>query len=133
MAVLSQWGNRQPFLAPDRLTMKGSKQNIVVRIVLISVLLFCGLNMIHVDGKQSDMTATSGKKTFIIERGTVSYAAETEQRPAGDYKSGEQVKETPEGDLPIKETRDYMTPLRIVSVIAMSIFLVWYIRRKMKL
>jgi hypothetical protein len=133
MAVLSLWGNRQPFFTSDGQTMKRPEKSRVVKIILVSVLLLFGLIMIHVDVKQSDITATSGKKTFIMERSSVSYAAETEKQPAGDYKGGEQAKETTEGDLSTRETRDYVTPLRIISVIAMSIFLVWYIRRKLKL
>jgi len=126
-------GNRQPFFPSDGQTMQRPEKSRAVKIILVSVLLLFGLNMIHVDGKQSDITATSGKETFIMEKGAVSYAAETEKHPVGDYKGGEQVKETTEGDLSTKETRDYVTYLRIISVIAMSIFLVWYIRRKMKL
>lgn len=112
--------------------MKRSKKNIVVRIVLVSALLFCGLS-IHFDAKRSNITATSFKNTFIMEGGAVLYAAETGKYPTGDYRSGEDVKEMPDRDLLTEETKNYVTPLRILSVIAMGIFVVWYIRRKLKL
>ncbi|MBN2178938.1 MAG: hypothetical protein JW743_05870 [Deltaproteobacteria bacterium] len=113
--------------------MKRPEKNIVVRIVLVSTLLFCVLTMVYVNVKQSDITATSGKKTFVMERGAAVYAADTEKHHAGDYKSGKDVKEITEGTSPTQDTKGYVTPLRILSVIAMSVFLVWYIRRKMKL
>jgi hypothetical protein len=112
--------------------MKRSKKTILIKILLVAVLLFCGLSMVHVDVKRSDITTTLFN-TFMLDTGAPLYAAETENHPAGEYRSGEDVKKTSEGDLPAEETREYVTPLRILSVIAMCVFLVWYIRRKMKL
>jgi hypothetical protein len=128
-------GDRRPFPGSDGQTMKRSKKNIVVRIILASVLLFCGLNIAHVDVKQSEISATSlFNKTFIMESGAVLYAGETGKYPEGEHRSdGGQEKKMPDSNSPTEGTRGYVTPLRILSVIAMSIFLVWYIRRKLKL
>ncbi len=109
--------------------MKRPEKNRGVRIVLVSILLLSCLSILHVDGKQSNISVPFGAKAVLVEWGAALYAAEKEQNTAGD----EKAKEMQKGDFPTEETRDYVTPLRILSVIAMSIFLVWYIRRKLKL
>jgi hypothetical protein len=43
---------------------------------------------------------------------------------AAEYRSGDDIKEMPPSNLSAKEARGYVTPLRILSVIAMCVFLV---------
>jgi hypothetical protein len=105
--------------------MKRSKNAIPVGILLVAVILFWGIDMTHVGGEKAEFPYPSYESAFSMDQVSPLYAAE--------YRSGDDNKEMPISDIPAKETREYVTPLRILSVIAMSIFLVWYIRRKLKL
>jgi len=101
------------------------KRPIAAGILLVCLILFCGIDPVHVGGKMEELLHSSYESAFLMDMVPPLYAA--------DYKSGDTVKAMPVSNLPAKKTRGAVTSLRILSVIAMSILLVWYIRRKMKL
>ncbi len=112
--------------------MKPFKRVRTFIVILSFFLFFCGAGLFHFDTVRSKTPEIIDAGNFDWNVRGIAYAAPEEKIPAGDYGANKGVRNDQSDDSRIQNA-GFVTLVRILSVIAMSIFLVWYIRRKLRL